>query len=250
MAAKARLPLSIVKHSIKPFPLYRRHFYQLLQRCNSNSPLSFGFVYENCADTTTESTESLTWENLLSNNPKFATSFESTQPDLLKALAAGQHPKVLWIGCADSRCPETTLLGARPGDVFVHRNIANVVRTSDVSANSVIDFAVWAVGVEKVVVCGHTACGGANASLNDSDLGEHLNGWLKPVRDLRKSFQKEIDGLEADKRADWIAEKNIKMSVDAVKENAKVKEKLAEGKLEVLGVIYDVRTAKIRVLDL
>lgn len=132
----------------------------------------------------------------------------------------------------------------------MHRNIANVIRVADVSANSVIDFAVWAIGVQKVVVCGHTACGGARASLNDDDLGENLNGWLKPMRELRKSASKELEGKTHDEQADWLAERNVRMSVEAVKENGKVKEKMEAGKLDVLGVIYDVRTAKLKVLEL
>ena len=90
---------------------------------------------------------------------------------------------MLWIGCADSRVPETTICRCQPGDIFVHRNIANCVHADDISAASVVEYAVTHLKVRKVVVCGHTKCGGANAALSDADLGTTLNTWLHPVRE-------------------------------------------------------------------
>jgi carbonic anhydrase len=98
-------------------------------------------------------------------------------------LAQGQAPEILWIGCADSRIPETTVCHCKPGEIFVHRNIANTVHADDLSAASVVEYAVVHLKVKKVVVCGHTKCGGANAALSDVDLGVTLNAWLLPVRE-------------------------------------------------------------------
>jgi carbonic anhydrase len=87
------------------------------------------------------------------------------------------------VGCADSRIPETTVCHCKPGDIFVHRNIANTIRADDINAAGVVEYAVTHLKVQRVVVCGHTKCGGAVASLTDADLGETLNKWLQPVRE-------------------------------------------------------------------
>lgn len=87
------------------------------------------------------------------------------------------------MGCADSRIPETTVCHCKPGDIFVHRNIANTIHADDINAGSVVEYAVTHLKVQKVVVCGHTKCGGAMASLTDADLGETLNKWLQPIRE-------------------------------------------------------------------
>ena len=159
-------------------------------------------------------------------------------------------PKVLWLGCADSRVPETTICDCKPGDVFVHRNIANVITTSDVSAASVIEYSVKYVGVEHIVVCGHTKCGGANAALGDGDLGETLNEWLKPVRELRRAHTEELSALgSTDEKANRLAELNVHMSIDAVKKHPAVVKAVQEGSLKVHGVIYDIPEGSLKVLE-
>lgn len=112
----------------------------------------------------------------------YAQRATTRDPHAFTALAAGQAPDVLWIGCADSRVPETTVCQCMPGDIFVHRNIANTVHEDDISAASVVEYAVEHLRVKKVVVCGHTRCGGAGAALGDADMGATLNRWLEPVR--------------------------------------------------------------------
>jgi len=191
---------------------------------------------------------SLPWETLQEGNKSFADKFAKEKPELLATLSKKQEPQALWIGCSDSRCPETTLLAANPGDVFVHRNIANVVTVDDPSVNSVITFAVWKVGVSHVIVCGHTSCGGATASLGDiNGLGEPLAGWLAPVKALREKIQDQL--TDPATAADIVAKENVKMSLEAVKQNPKVKEALASGKLQVHGAMYDVRTGKLEVIS-
>lgn len=104
-------------------------------------------------------------------------------PNTFAELAKGRAPEILWIGCADSRVPETTVCNCKPDDIFVHRNIANTVHANDLNSASVVEYAVTHLKVKRVVVCGHTKCGGAAAALVDTDLGETLNTWLHPVRE-------------------------------------------------------------------
>jgi hypothetical protein len=122
-------------------------------------------------------------DHLLSGNKRFVRSTAEKHPNAFADLAKGQAPEVLWIGCADSSVPETTVCHCKPGDIFVHRNIANTVHGNDFNAASVVEYAVTHLKVDRVIVCGHTKCGGAVAALGDVDLGETLNTWLHPVRE-------------------------------------------------------------------
>ena len=131
----------------------------------------------------------------------------------------------------------------------MHRNIANVITTSDASAASVIEFSVTHVRVEHIVVCGHTKCGGAHAAMGDDDLGETLNTWLKPVRELRRTHANELSALaNADEKANRLAELNVKMSIDAVKKHPAVIKAVQEKRLKVHGVIYDIPEGSLKVL--
>lgn len=122
-------------------------------------------------------------ERLVTGNAYYANQTISNDPEAFATLSQGQSPQVLWMGCADSRIPETTVCHCKPGDIFVHRNIANTIHADDINAGSVVEYAVTHLKVQKVVVCGHTKCGGAMASLTDADLGETLNKWLQPIRE-------------------------------------------------------------------
>lgn len=190
------------------------------------------------------------FERLIEGNKIFARRTLLRDPVLFPTLAQKQEPKVLWLGCADSRVPETTICDVKPGDVFVHRNIANVIRTSDVSSASVIEYSVTHVGVEHIVVCGHTKCGGAHAAMGDDNLGETLNEWLKPVRELRQKHADELSALgSADEKANRLAELNVQMSIDAVKKHPAVTNAIQERGLKVHGVIYDIPEGSLKVLD-
>lgn len=146
--------------------------------------------------------------------------------------------------------PETTILDKDPGDVFVHRNVANIVQADDPNADSVIHFAVTVVKVKRIVVCGHTNCRGAMACLGEDDLGSILNGWLQPLRELRRKHQAEIDGLasEADK-AIRLAELNVKQALYRLKQKESVAGAIDQGVLEVHGAIYDVASGVLRALE-
>jgi carbonic anhydrase len=122
-------------------------------------------------------------DHLIAGNRTYVARTTEKDPNAFVDLAKGQAPEILWIGCADSRVPETTVCHCKPGDIFVHRNIANTVHANDLNSASVVEYAVAHLKVKKVVVCGHTKCGGAAAALGDADLGETLNTWLHPVRE-------------------------------------------------------------------
>jgi carbonic anhydrase len=188
-------------------------------------------------------------ERLLDGNKSYATTSLVDDHELHSRLATGQHPDVLWLGCSDSRVPETTVCDCKPGDIFVHRNIANIVSDHDTAAQAAIDFAVGFVEVDHIVVCGHTKCGGAKASLGDDDLGEHLNAWLAPLRNLRRQHQAELNALATqDERMVRLSELNVLQSIEAVKRNAWVQKAMKERGLTIHGGIYDVPTAHLALL--
>ena len=205
---------------------------------------------QSATDTPPTATRS-TLDRLLAGNKIFSARTALHSADEQAALAQGQHPGVLWIGCSDSRVPETTLCDARPGDICVHRNVANVVGAGDGSVAAVVDFAVAQLGVAHVVVCGHTRCAGARAALEDArpGLGPVLNAWLEPVRRLRRERAGELAALAGeDERADRLAEFSVLRSLESLMRMRTVAEKVAAGQLEVHGLIYDVPSAELRLL--
>ncbi|MGB0937729.1 MAG: carbonate dehydratase [Colwellia sp.] len=128
-------------------------------------------------------------KHLLDNNKKWAEKINQENPDFFESLSKQQTPKYLWIGCSDSRVPANELLGMQPGEVFVHRNIANQVIHSDLNCLAVIQFAVDILKVEHIIVCGHYGCGGVNAAFHDQSLGL-IDNWLRHIQDVYR-FNKE-----------------------------------------------------------
>ena len=141
-----------------------------------------------------------TLKNLLEKNQAWAESMERDRPGFFPALAKGQAPEYLWIGCSDSRVP-SAVLDLPPGEVFVHRNIANVVSADDVSCQSVIQYAVDVLQVKHIIVCGHTGCGGVEASLG-GPLGGAIESWLDNVRDVSRRHAQALQGQDGEARAD------------------------------------------------
>lgn len=187
---------------------------------------------------------------MLAGNKIYSERLNNNNPNLLAALSAGQSPEVLWIGCADSRVPESTICDCQPGEIFVHRNIANVLQPSDVNSQSVIEYAVGNLMVKKIIVCGHTKCGGATAALGDADLGEALNTWLRPLRDIRRKHEKELAMLHStDEKANRLAEFNVQNSLETLRKNHTVKAAVQERGLELHGVIFDIPAAELKVLN-
>lgn len=191
-----------------------------------------------------------TLHRILAGNKTFAKRTAHQDPTLLHTCAQGQTPQTLWLGCADSRIPETTICDLKPGDLFVHRNIANIIIPDDLNSASVIEYAVRFLKVKTVVICGHTKCGGANAALGDDDLGDVLNSWLHPVRELRRKYQGHLDAFPcSDSKANRLAELNVYHSLETLRGNATVVTAMVERGLTLHGVIYDIPAGELRVLE-
>ena len=185
---------------------------------------------------------------LLASNRSWADSLNHTDASFFPSLAASQHPKILWLGCSDSRVPETTLLAGKPGDVFVHRNIANILHPGDLSSQSVILYAVEHLKVSHVIVCGHIGCGGVNAALDNKPLGL-LDPWLLPLRQLRHRHHEALDALPTpSQKSDKLVELNVRQGVCTLKQNPAVIDAMRDRALKVHGMIYDVGTGHLRLL--
>ena len=153
------------------------------------------------------------YKKILDNNKKWVENKLAISPEYFKNLADGQNPPLLWIGCSDSRVPANEIIGAEPGEVFVHRNIANMVVHSDMNMLSVLDYAVNALKVKHVIVCGHYGCGGVKAAMGNSSIGI-IDNWIRHIKDVYRFHQKELDAIENKKeRFNKFVEINVKEQV-------------------------------------
>jgi len=189
------------------------------------------------------------YHTLLARNKEWASKTAQEQPNLFPTLAEKQSPEILWIGCADSRCPETTILGANPGDVFVHRNIANIIHHTDLSSAAVIEFAVKYLKVKHVVLCGHTFCGGVAAALGNKKLGV-IDPWLMPLRQLREENHEVLETLDPKEAGLKLVELNVLQGVRVLKENPTIIEAMQDHGLEVHGLVYDIATGVLQELEI
>lgn len=186
-------------------------------------------------------------ESLLINNRIWRSQILRDEPQFFERLARQQRPAYLWIGCSDSRVPANQIVGLAPGEVFVHRNIANQVLHSDMNCLSVIEYAVDALHVPHIIVCGHYGCGGVHAALRNDRLGLSDN-WLRHVRDLRQMYAAQLDALpdEAD-RFDRLAELNVIEQVKHVCQTTIVENAWSRGaRLSVHGWIYGIQDGLLR----
>ena len=147
-------------------------------------------------------------QELFDNNRRWASETEAREPGFFSRLLKQQTPQYLWIGCADSRVPANELVGLLPGDVFVHRNVANVVVHSDLNCLSVLQYATDLLRVRHIIVVGHSGCGGVTAALNERRVGIADN-WLRHVQDVRQRHRVWIDGVEPERRVDALCELNV-----------------------------------------
>ncbi|CAL3969181.1 unnamed protein product [Diplocarpon coronariae] len=191
------------------------------------------------------------FEYALKSNEAWANYKGHQNPAFFQKLAVKQTPSILWLGCSDSRVPETTLLGLQPGDVFVHRNIANIISPTDINSMAVIEYAVVHLKVKHIVLCGHTCCGGAGAAMGDARVGGVIDAWITPMRLLRKINKVELEALGDDgKKAVRLAELNVGWGVGNLMSTWFVEEAIEERGLTVHGVMYDVACGKIRNLEI
>lgn len=153
------------------------------------------------------------YKKILDNNKKWVENKLAISPNYFKNLADGQNPPLLWIGCSDSRVPANEIIGAEPGEVFVHRNIANMVVHSDMNMLSVLDYAVNALKVKHVIVCGHYGCGGVKAAMGNTSIGI-IDNWIRHIKDVYRFHQEELDAIENEKeRFNKFVEINVKEQV-------------------------------------
>lgn len=153
------------------------------------------------------------YKKLLENNKKWVESQLASDKDFFKDLAKGQNPQLLWIGCSDSRVPANEIVGGKPGDVFVHRNIANMVVHSDMNMLSVLDYAVNVLKVKHVIVCGHYGCGGVKAAMENNSIGI-IDNWIRHIKDVYRLHKTELDAIEdKTQRFNKFVEANVREQV-------------------------------------
>ena len=187
---------------------------------------------------------------LFDNNRAWARRISERDPNFFSSLAAQQSPKYLWIGCADSRVPANEIVGLLPGELFVHRNVANVVVHTDLNCLSVIQYAVDVLKVQHIIVCGHYGCGGIRAAHERSSLGL-IDNWLRHVQDVRDRYDLTMhEGETEDARIARLCELNVIEQVRHVCETTIVQDAWrASQAIAVHGWIYDVRDGLLRDLD-
>jgi carbonic anhydrase len=156
----------------------------------------------------------LSYEKLLLENKAWAAEKISDDPDYFNRLAHIQSPEFLWIGCSDSRVPANEITGTQPGEIFVHRNVANLVVNTDVNMFSVLDYAVTHLKVKHVIVCGHYGCGGVKAACTKHDFKPVLNMWLRNIKDVYRIHREELDSLgDEEQKVNRLVELNVKEQV-------------------------------------
>lgn len=184
-------------------------------------------------------------EQIFANNRRWVEEKLRIDADYFENLSAGQSPKILYIGCSDSRVTAEELMGVNPGEVFVHRNIGNLVTNTDLSAMTVIDYAVSQLKVDHVVVCGHYYCGGVKAAMQSADLGL-LNPWLRNIRDVYRIHQAELDAVaDEEQRYKRLIELNVLEQCVNVIKTPDVQKAWKERKLKVHGWVFDVRSGRL-----
>ncbi len=184
-------------------------------------------------------------KDIFDNNEKWISEKLALDKDYFNKLSQGQSPEILYIGCSDSRVTAEELMGVKPGEVFVHRNIANMVPNTDLNVQSVINFAVKHLRVNHVVVCGHYYCGGVKAAMQPLDLGL-LNPWLRDIRDVYRIHQDTLDTIEnEEERYKKLVDLNVQEQCVNVIKTATVQKAYKDRGIKVHGWVFDVKTGKL-----
>lgn len=189
-------------------------------------------------------------DQIFTNNQDWIKGKLKNDPEFFNNLIYGQKPEVLYIGCSDSRVTAEELMGAKPGEVFVYRNIANMVNNTDLSAMSVINYAVSHLKVKHIVVCGHYYCGGVKAAMQSADLGL-LNPWLRSIRDVYRLHKEELAEIDdEDHRYKRLIELNVQEQCVNVIKTADVQKGIRLKNLEVHGWVFDLQSGEIKDLKI
>jgi carbonic anhydrase len=187
----------------------------------------------------------MTIEQLFKNNKAWITEHLNNDPHFFENLSKKQEPEFLYIGCSDSRVTAEELMGLHPGEVFVHRNIANLVPNTDLNSMSVINYAVNHLKVKHIIVCGHYGCGGIAAAMQQSDLGL-LNPWLRNIRDVYRLHFKELEAIPNDEaRNRRLVELNVQEQCINIIKMAEIQQANLERNLVVYGWVFDLSTGKL-----
>jgi carbonic anhydrase len=184
-------------------------------------------------------------KQIFENNQHWIAKQLQSDENYFKKLSEGQSPEFLYIGCSDSRVSAEELMGLQPGQVFVHRNIANMVPNTDLNSMSVINYAVVHLKVNHIIVCGHYGCGGVHAAMQQSDLGI-LNPWLRNIRDVYRIHRKELDAIaNVGERYKRLVELNVQEQCINIIKTAEVQKANSERDLKVYGWIFDIHTGTL-----
>jgi carbonic anhydrase len=190
------------------------------------------------------------YNQLLENNKKWVAGKLAKDPDYFNKLAVGQKPPVLWIGCADSRVPANEIIGAEPGEVFVHRNIANMVVHSDMNMLSVLDYAVNVLQVKHIIVCGHYGCGGVQTAMTNKHVGL-IDNWIRHIKDVYRLYRDELDAITDEQlRFNRFVELNVFEQVLDLGKTSIVQSAWERGQqVHVHGWVYDIHDGMIKDLE-
>lgn len=184
-------------------------------------------------------------QKVFENNQTWITEHLEKDPDYFTNLSKGQNPDILYIGCSDSRVTAEDLMGVKPGEAFIHRNIANMVISIDLNMMSVLNYAVRHLKVNHVVVCGHYLCGGVKAAMQAQDLGI-LNPWLRNIRDVYRLHKTELNAIEDENaRYNRLVELNVQEQCVNLLKTAAVQEAIKHRNLQVHGWVFDMQTGRL-----
>ena len=190
------------------------------------------------------------YKSLLDNNKVWVSKNLEKDPEFFNRLANGQQPPLLWIGCSDSRVPANEIIGAQPGEVFVHRNIANMVIHTDISMLSVLDYAVNVLNVKHIIVCGHYGCGGVQAAMSNKHIGL-IDNWIRHIKDVYRHHATELNAIDAEKdRFNRFVELNVAEQVFDLAKTSIVQGAWKKKKeLHIHGWVYDIADGLINDLE-
>jgi carbonic anhydrase len=190
------------------------------------------------------------YKSLLDNNKVWVSKNLEKDPDFFNRLANGQQPPLLWIGCSDSRVPANEIIGAQPGEVFVHRNIANMVIHTDMSMLSVLDYAVNVLNVKHIIVCGHYGCGGVQAAMGNKQIGL-IDNWIRHIKDVYRHHATELNAIDGEKdRFNRFVELNVAEQVFDLAKTSIVQGAWKKKKeLHIHGWVYDIADGLINDLE-
>jgi len=190
---------------------------------------------------------------LLDGNRRFVTEIFDRERDYFALLAKHQRPTVLWIGCSDSRVPVNTITQTRPGEIFVHRNVGNIVATNDWNLSAVLEFSINHLQIPDVVVCGHYGCGGMAALDEENDEDRYIPIWLNNAYKARERVDDRLlefrDSISSEQRMNLIVEENVRLQLEHLQEYPFVRNAMNAGKLAVHGWVYDMTCGDIKVVQ-